>query len=90
MTMNKEAGKQRVNISRAKYDMVHQAILRAIRSQGSLIFQSLVSLIDYKLRNRFEGSVSWYVTTVKLDLEARDEIEHYMENGEQQLRLKEK
>ena len=90
LTMHPEEGKQGVNISLAKYDMVRQAILKAIRSQGSLSFQALVSLIDYKLRNRFEGSVAWYVTTVKLDLEARDEIEHYMENGEQQLRLKEK
>ena len=87
LTLHPEEGKQGVNISRAKYEMVRQAILEAIRSQGTISFKGLVSLAEYKLRNRFEGSVSWYVTTVKLDMEARSEIERFDENGEQKLRL---
>jgi len=47
----------------------------------------LVSLIEYQLRNRFEGSISWYVTTVKLDMEARGEIERVPDSNPQQLRL---
>jgi hypothetical protein len=50
----------------------------------------LVSLVEYSLRNRFEGSIPWYVTTVKLDMEARGEIERIPERGEQKLRLKKK
>lgn len=88
MTLHPEEEKQGVNISRAKYDMIRQAILNAIRSQGTISYKGLVSLIDYNLRNRFEGSISWYVTTVKLDLEARGEIERIENKGEQQLRLK--
>jgi len=88
LTLHPEEGKQGVNISRAKYDMIHQAILTAIRSQGTISFKGLVSLIDYNLRNRFEGSVSWYVTTVKLDMEARGEIERIPGPGEQRLRIK--
>lgn len=88
LTLHPE-GKQGVNISRAKYDMIHQAITNAIRSQGVITFQGLISLVDYSLRNRFEGSIPWYVTTVKLDMEARGEIERISENGEQKLRLKE-
>lgn len=88
LTLHPEEGKQGVNISRAKYGMIRQAILDAVRSQGSISYKGLVSLVEYKLRNRFEGSVSWYVTTVKLDLEARGEIERTHERGEQTLRLK--
>jgi len=90
LTLHPEEGKQGVNISRAKYDMIRQAILNAVRSQGSISFKGLVSLIDYNLRNRFEGSVSWYVTTVKLDLEARGEIERIPGEREQILRLTKK
>ena len=90
LTLHPEEDKQGVNISRSKYEMIRQAILNAIRSQGSISFQGLVSLIDYNLRNRFEGSIPWYVTTVKLDLEARGEIERLPGPGEQNLRLTKK
>jgi hypothetical protein len=36
----------------------------------------------------FEGSIPWYVTTVKLDLEARGVIERVPGPGEQKLTLK--
>lgn len=90
LTLHPDEDKQGVNISRSKYEMIRQAILNAIRSQGSVSYQGLVSLIDYNLRNRFEGSIQWYVTTVKLDLEARGEIERIPGKGEQMLRLKRK
>lgn len=88
LTLHPE-GKKGVNIDRAKYEMIHQAILDAIRSQGVIPFKGLISLVEYSLRNRFEGSISWYVTKVKLDMEARSEIEGVIEAGEQKLRLKE-
>lgn len=88
LTLHPEPDKQGVNISRAKYEMVRQAILNAVRSQGSITFTGLVSLVEYSLRNRFEGSIPWYTTTVKLDLEARGEIERIEEHGEQKIRLK--
>ena len=90
LTLHPEEGKQGVNISRSKYDMIRQAILDAIRSQGTISFKGLVSLVEYNLRNRFEGSIPWYVTTVKLDMEAREEIERIPGSGEQTLRLKRK
>lgn len=88
LTLHPEEGKRGVNISRTKYEMIRQAILDAVRSQGTITYQGLVSLVDYKLRNRFEGSIPWYVTTVKLDLEARGEIERVQGTGEQKLSLK--
>lgn len=86
LTMHPE-GKQGTNISRSKYEMIKHAILDAIHSQGIVTYQGLVSLIEYQLRNRFEGSISWYVTTVKLDMEARGEIERVPDVEPQQLRL---
>lgn len=88
LTLHPEEGKQGVNISRSKYEMIRQAIMDAIRSQGTITFQGLISLVDYNLRNRFEGSIPWYVTTVKLDLEARGVIERVPGPGEQKLALK--
>lgn len=88
LTLHPEEGKRGVNISRTKYEMVRQAILDAVRSQGIITYHGLVSLVDYSLRNRFEGSIPWYVTTVKLDLEARGEIERVAGPGEQKLSLK--
>jgi len=83
-------GKQGVNISRSKYEMIRLAILDAIRSQGVITSAGLVSLVEFSLRNRFEGSIPWYVTTVKLDMEARGEIERLPDDDEQKLRLKRK
>jgi hypothetical protein len=88
LTLHPEEGKRGVNISRTKYEMVRQAILDAVRSQGTITYQGLVSLVEYSLRNRFEGSIPWYVTTVKLDLEARGEIERVAGPGEQKLSVK--
>jgi hypothetical protein len=88
LTLHPEEGKRGVNISRTKYEMIRQAILDAVRSQGIITYHGLVSLVDYNLRNRFEGSVPWYVTTVKLDLEARGVIERVPGPGEQKLSLK--
>ena len=90
LTLHPEEDKQGVNISRSKYDMIHQAIRDAIRSQGTISVKGLVSLVEYNLRNRFEGSIPWYVTTVKLDMEARGEIERIPGPGEQKIRLKKK
>jgi hypothetical protein len=80
-------GKNGVNISRAKYDMIRLAILRAIRSQGVITFEGLVSVVEYTLRNRFDGSIPWYVTMVMLDLEARGEIERIPDSEPQKLRI---
>ena len=88
LTLHPDESKHGVNISRAKYEMVHQAITSAIRSQGTITFKGLVSLVEYNLRYRFEGSIPWYVTTVKLDMEARGEIECIKDGNEQKLRLK--
>ena len=64
-------GKQGVNISKEKYETIRQAILSIIEEQKETLFKDLPAEVERKLEKDFDGSISWYVTTVKLDLEAR-------------------
>lgn len=86
MTLHPE-GKQGVNISKRKYDVVRQAILDALRARGEMTFTDLIDTVRSELAGTFEGSINWYVTTVKLDLEARGEIERIPKKRPQCLRL---
>ena len=71
LTKHPEKGKEGVNISRAKYDIVRAAIEACLREGGEMSFEGLGRAVEGKLAGHFEGSISWYYTTVKLDLEAR-------------------
>jgi pyridoxine/pyridoxamine 5'-phosphate oxidase len=66
--------KQGVRIDRKKYDLMRKTILTNIRSRGRITFSELASLVGEQLKGKFDGSVMWYYTTVKLDMEARGEI----------------
>jgi hypothetical protein len=80
-------GKQGVNIKLDKYEAVRQAIVETLMENGELSFKELGEAIGQKLSGRFEGSIGWYYTTVKLDLEARQVIERVKLGGQQRLRL---
>ena len=81
------AGKAGVNIDRQKYDVVREAILEAVRTNGTITFSDLTAEVRSRLEATFAGSISWYVTTVKLDLEARGEIVRLQKSGPQRLTL---
>lgn len=87
LTKHPDPNKQGVRISKAKYDMVRAAILDALRTAGQLTFEALTRAVAVQLAGRFDGSIAWYVTTVKLDLEARGEIERAPGSRPQQIRL---
>lgn len=80
-------GKTGVNISKTKYDTISRAIQDSLRAQQSMTFKDLTEEVHRRLEGGFDGSVSWYVTTVKLDLEARGVIERIPNSAPQQLRL---
>ena len=65
------AGKQGVRISKAKYDAVRQVVVELLRARGEMTFNDLEECVNQKLEDKFEGSIAWTYTTVKLDLEAR-------------------
>ena len=87
LTKHPEKGKQGVNISRAKYDIVRAAIEGLLREQGEMTFEALGHAVERKLAGKFEGSISWYYTTVKLDLEARRAIQRVPGSSPQRIRL---
>jgi hypothetical protein len=80
-------GKSGVNISKAKYDTISGAIQDSLRTHQSMTFKELTEEVRRRLEGSFDGSVSWYVTTVKLDLEARGAIERIPNSAPQRLRL---
>jgi hypothetical protein len=52
-----------------------------------MTFTELGKAVRRRLEGTFEGSISWYYTTVKLDLEARGIIEQTGSGSPQLLRL---
>lgn len=87
LTRHPEKGKSGVNISEDKYNVIQASILESLRTNEEMTFQDLTQDVQRKLRGSFEGSIPWYVTTVKLDLEARGEIERVPDAKPQRLRL---
>lgn len=79
--------KQGVNISRQKYEIIREAILSTLRAQKEMPFMKLSRAVEKELNGDFEGSVMWYVTTVKLDLEARGEVKRVPHSRPQLVKL---
>ncbi|MAT41640.1 MAG: hypothetical protein CL609_04810 [Anaerolineaceae bacterium] len=80
-------GKKGVNIDYEKYEVIKDAILNLLNTHGSITFKSLNDTLLLNLEDTFEGSIPWYVITVKLDLEARHIIERIPGTAPQQIRL---
>jgi hypothetical protein len=87
LTKHPDPNKQGVRISEAKYDVLRETILDLLQIQGEMTFTELTNAAVDRLAGKFDGSVSWYVTTVKLDLEARNEIQRVPGTSPQRLRL---
>lgn len=79
-------GKQGTNIDKDKYDAMRAAIEAALGEAGEMTFQELNQAVHDRLEGDFEGSIGWYYTTVKLDLEARNVIERVGKGSPQRLR----
>ena len=79
--------KQGVNISKEKYDIIRKAIMSTLRANREMPFMKLSRAVEKEVRGNFDGSVMWYVTTVKLDLEARGEIKRVPHSRPQLVRL---
>jgi hypothetical protein len=74
LTIHPESARQGARIDSGKYDAVREAILQHLRSDGPMTFIQLGALVEEQLQATFSGSVLWYYTTVKLDMEACGEI----------------
>ena len=63
-------GKNGKNIDKGKYETLKRTILAALHAK-ELTHTELLGRLNRDLKGKFEGNVSWYGETVKLDLEAR-------------------
>lgn len=83
-------GKKGVNILKRRYDTIKAFILQTIREKETITYEDLNDLAVKKLSKTFDGSVPWYVVSVKLDLEARGTIERVPKTSPHALRLKDR
>ena len=86
LTMHPQ-GKKGVNISREKYDTIRTFILKTIKKHKQISYQDLNDLAEEQLTDSFDGSVPWYIVSVKLDLEARKIIERIPKTSPHELRM---
>lgn len=82
------AGKQGVNILQRRYDVMRDFIIETVDQSGEISFGDLTQAAKAGLSGKFDGSIGWYVTTVKLDLEARELIERIPGTSPQMIRIK--
>lgn len=80
-------GKQGVNILKRRYDLISNFIIQSIKKKKEISFEELAELADEELSSSFDGKVTWYMVTVKLDLEARKIIERIPKTSPQKLKL---
>ena len=79
--------KQGVKISKEKYEIIRKAILCVLQTQKEITFMNLSRAVEKEVNGNFEGSITWYVTTVKLDLEARGQIKRVTNSRPQLVKL---
>lgn len=82
------AGKNGVQISLKKYELIKSSIINTIKYHQEISFEVLTDQAIATLQHNFDGKVIWYIVTVKLDLEARKIIEKVARSSPQKLRMK--
>jgi hypothetical protein len=80
-------GKTGVNILKRRYDVIRNFIVETLIEHNEISFKDLTELAFSGLSNNFDGSVGWYIVTVKLDLEARGLIRRVPNTSPHRLRL---
>ena len=87
------SGKKTTRIHKWKYDLLRGIILDILSdSADGVEFRSLPSLMEARISAEDKanlGSVSWYATTVKLDMEVKGDIVRVPGAKPQRLRLAE-
>ncbi len=82
-------GKREVRVDAEKYLQIRSAMVQALHDAGGeSALDALTSAVEALVGATFDGSVKWYVTTLKLDLEARGIIERVPDEVPQRIRFK--
>lgn len=79
-----------MNIELDKYNLMKNAILKVLAETEHIGYLQLREEVKRLLLGEFKGSIGWYYTAVKLDLEARGIIERIPGKKPQIIRLKER
>lgn len=74
LTRHPDRNKSGKQISKEKYDVIKQAMLSILKGR-ELTHTQLFDELETQLGGNFEGNISWYGETLKLDLEARKIIQ---------------
>ncbi len=80
-TLHPDPAKKGVNINRAKYDLVRSGIFDVLGATEKMKPMKMFEGVADHLRGQMDGSIAWYAVSVKLDMEARGEIEHDRKKG---------
>ncbi len=87
MTLHPDPTKKGVNISLKKYEMMRDTLLGIIARAEMISFTALTEEAQKELHGVFEGSIPWYVVSVKQDLEARNIIKRVNGKSPQHLTM---
>lgn len=85
-----DPSKTPTNIPKWKYDTVANAIMEILRAEEAAYFSDLPDKVGETLSPEARdnlGSLAWHVTTVKLEMETRGDIERVEGKGKHRLRL---
>ena len=80
-TLHPDPSKKGVNIDQAKYDLVRSGISEVLALTPEMKPMKMFEAVAEHLKGQMEGSIAWYAVSVKLDMEARGEIEHNRKTG---------
>lgn len=80
--------KKGVNILKRRYDVIKDYILTVLKDHPDISYSKLDDMANEDLENTFDGKVSWYIVSVKLDLEARGVIERIPKTSPHKIRMK--
>ena len=82
-------GKKSTRIDKWKYEAVRRAILKSVpKNKTGIVFKTLPDQVELHLKPEEKaklGSVGWYTTCVKLDLEVKGKIQRVVGRSPQRL-----
>lgn len=83
-------GKNGARMDEKKYILIRDAILKSFDDKEEYEFKELSTKVEEFVGANFDGFVRWYVTNIKLDLEARDILEEVRAKNKYTIKMKQK
>jgi len=83
-------GKRANRMDIEKYEPMRKAILLGLKKEALTHTELNESVHEYFRKNKikFEGSIDWYMETVKLDMEARKTVERFKDKSKLMYQIK--